>query len=141
MGDFFLQAKYTLARPDVNTGIFFRCVPKAMLDGYECQVNHAILNNDPLQPADAGAGAIFRRQPARIVVGDGTKPTYLTLLASGQQMVTWVNGLQVADFVDSRPPHENPRQGSRLAPGPISLQGHDPQTEATFHSIRVAELR
>lgn len=140
-GDFILKAKYTLARPDVNTGIFFRCVPGAMLDGYECQVNHATLNDDPLQPADAGAGAIFRRAPARIVVGDGTEPTYLTLFASGQQMITWVNGLQVAEFVDSRPPHENPRQGSRNAPGPIALQGHDPTTEAIFHTISLSELR
>ncbi len=140
-GDFILKAKYSLARPDVNTGIFFRCVKDAMLDGYECQVNHATLNDDPLQPADAGAGAIFRRAPARIVVGDGTVPTYLTLMASGQQMVTWVNGLQVAEFVDSRPPNDNPREGSRNAPGPIALQGHDPTTEATFHSISVSELR
>lgn len=140
-GDFVLQAKYSLASPDVNSGIFFRCIRDAMLDGYECQVNHAIMDEDPLRPADAGAGAIFRRQPARIVVGDGTKPTYLTLLASGQQMVTWVNGIQVADFVDSRAPDDNARKGSRLAPGPISLQGHDPSTEATFHRIQVSESR
>jgi hypothetical protein len=140
-GDFVLQAKYSLARPEVNSGVFFRCVRDAMLDGYECQVNHAVLDEDPLRPADAGAGAIFRRQPARIVVGDGTQPTYLTLLASGQQMVTWVNGVQVVDFVDSRAPDDNPRKGSRTAPGPIALQGHDPTTEVTFHRIQVSESR
>lgn len=139
-GNFILQARYTLARPDVNSGIFFRCVPDAMLDGYECQVNHAIIDDDPLRPADAGAGAIFRRQPARIVVGTGTAPSYLTLLANGPHIATWVNGIQVADFTDTREPDENPRRGLRLEPGPISLQAHDSETEVVFHRLEISEL-
>ena len=136
-----LQAQYSLARPEVNSGIFFRCVQGAMLDGYECQVNHAVIDDDPLRPADAGAGAIFRRQPARIVVGDGTQPTFLTLLASGPHMVSLVNGIQVVDFVDERPADDNPRKGLRTAAGPLALQGHDPTTEVTYHAIQVSELR
>lgn len=139
-GNFFLQARYTLAKPEVNSGIFFRCVRDALLDGYECQVNHAITDGDPMRPLDAGAGAIFRRQPARIVVGDGTQPTYLTLLASGTQMVTWVNGVQVADFFDTREPDDNPRRGLRTEAGPIALQGHDATTEVTFHSLKIGEI-
>ena len=140
-GDFFLQARYSLAKPEVNSGIFFRCIPDALLDGYECQVNHAIVDGDPLRPFDAGAGAIFRRQPARIVVGDGTKPTFLTLLASGPQMLTWVNGVQVADFFDTREPDVNPRKGLRTDAGPIALQGHDATTEVTFHRLKIAEIK
>lgn len=140
-GDFLLQAKYSLATPDVNSGIFFRCMEDAMLDGYECQINHAIQDNDPLRPKDGGTGAIFRRRDARIVVGDGTRPTYLTLLASGNQFVTWVNGLLTAEFYDDRPADENPRNGSRLDAGPIAIQGHDPATDITIHDLRIAELR
>ncbi|MCA9134601.1 MAG: DUF1080 domain-containing protein, partial [Planctomycetales bacterium] len=136
-GDFVLQARYTLAKPEVNSGIFFRCIPEAMLDGYECQINHAMADGDPLRPLDAGAGAIFRRQPARLVVGDGTQPTYLTLLAVGPQIVTWVNGIQTADFYDTREPDENPRKGLRTDAGPISLQGHDPSTVVTFHQLQI----
>jgi hypothetical protein len=139
-GDFILQAAYTLAKPEVNSGIFFRCIRDNMLDGYECQVNHAIEENDPLVPGDAGAGAIFRRQPARIVVGDGTSKTYLTILANGPQIMTWVNGLAVADFYDSREPNENPRRGLRTEAGPISIQAHDPTTEVVYHELRVTEL-
>ena len=139
-GNFFLQAQYSLAKPEVNSGIFFRCVPEGMLDGYECQVNHAMVEGDPLRPQDAGAGAIFRRQPARIVVGDGTQPTYLTLLATGPQMLTWVNGIQVADFYDTRQPDDNPRKGLRTAAGPIALQGHDPGTEVIFHRLQIGEI-
>lgn len=140
-GDFLLQAVYSLASPEVNSGIFFRCIEDSMLDGYECQINHSVVSGDPLSPSDAGAGAIFRRKPSRIVVGSGTQPTYLTLLASGKQMVTWVNGLLTADFYDDRPPDVNPRKGSRAEPGPLALQGHDPTTDATFHQLKIAELR
>lgn len=139
-GDFILQASYTLAKPEVNSGIFFRCIRDNMLDGYECQVNHATVDGDPLMPADAGAGAIFRRQPARIVVGDGTTKSFITILANGAQFLTWVNGLQVADFYDSREPDENPRRGLRTDPGPIAIQAHDPGTDVTFHEMRITEL-
>jgi Domain of Unknown Function (DUF1080) len=140
-GDFLLQASYQIAKPEVNSGIFFRCIRDSILDGYECQINHAIKGDDPLQPADAGAGAIFRRQPARLVVGDGTKPTYLTIYARGSQLITWVNGIQVVDFIDTRPADENPRKGLRTAAGPIALQGHDATTEVLFKSIQVTELK
>src|SRR5690606_33992434 len=110
------------------------------LDGYECQVNHAIADDDPLRPLDAGAGAIFRRQSARIVIGDGSQPTYLTLLANGPQFVTWINGVQVVDFYDTREPDENPRKGLRLEAGPIALQGHDATTDVTFQSIAISPL-
>jgi Domain of Unknown Function (DUF1080) len=140
-GDFMLQATYKLAKPEVNSGIFFRCIRETILDGYECQLNHAIVEEDPLRPADAGAGAIFRRQPARVVVGNGSTPTYISLFASGPQMLTWVNGIQVVDFVDTRPVDANPRKGLRTEPGPIALQGHDPTTDVTFTSIKITELK
>lgn len=140
-GDFWLQAKYSLGSPEVNSGIFFRCIADSMLDGYECQVNHATIGNDPLAPKDAGAGAIFRRKAARIVVGDGTSPTYISLLASGPHFVTWVNGILTTEFTDDRPADANPRKGTRLEAGPIALQGHDPTTDIIFHQLKVSSLR
>ncbi len=139
--DFMLQACYQIAKPEVNSGIFFRCVRDAILDGYECQVNHAIKGDDPLQPADGGAGAIFRRQTARIVLGNGEQPTYVTIYARGPQILTWVNGVQMVDFVDNRPVDDNPRKGLRTAAGPIALQGHDATTDALFRSLQIVELR
>ncbi len=138
--DFFLRASYTLAQPEVNSGIFFRCIRDNMLDGYECQVNHAVEEGDPMRPADAGAGAIFRRQAARVVVGDGTSKTFMSILVSGPQIVTWVNGLPICDFTDTREPDENPRRGLRTDAGPISLQSHDPKSDVTFHSLEVTDL-
>ncbi|GAB5403486.1 MAG: DUF1080 domain-containing protein [Aureliella sp.] len=139
-GDFWLQAKYSLATPDVNSGIFFRCIRESMLDGYECQVNHSMKDGDPETPGDGGAGAIFRRQNARAVISDGTSPTHVSVLASGNQISTWINGVQVVDFLDTRKLDANPRRGLRTEPGPISLQGHDPTTKAVYHSIQVSSL-
>jgi Domain of Unknown Function (DUF1080) len=140
-GDFWLQARYSLATPEVNSGIFFRCIEDSMLDGYECQINHAVKGNDPLAPRDAGAGAIFRRKDARLVVGEGVQPTYLSLLVTGNQIVTWINGIIVTEFTDDRMPDLNPRKGKRLEAGPIALQGHDPTTDITFEKIEITTLR
>lgn len=139
-GNFWLNAKYTLATPDVNSGLFFRCVRDAMLDGYECQVNHSVENGNAAIPADGGAGAIFRRQNARAVIGDGTQPTHVSLLANEDQILTWVNGVQVVDFSDTRKEDANPRRGLRTDPGPIAIQGHDPSTELVYHSITISPL-
>lgn len=138
--DFVLQATYELANPEVNSGIFFRCIPGNMLDGYECQLNHAFEDGHRGMPKDFGAGGIFRRQPARVVVGDGTEPTFVTIIAQGKQMASWINGLQVVDFNDTRKPDENPRKGSRVEAGTIALQGHDKTTEVTFRAFRVGAI-
>jgi len=139
--NFFLQARYHLAGAETNSGIFFRCLPDVMLDGYECQLNHWVKDNDPTRPMDAGAGAIFRRQAARVVVGDGTQATYVSVLASGPTMATWVNGIPVASFTDDRKEDPNPRRGLSLKAGPISLQAHDAKTDVTFERLSISPLK
>ena len=41
-------------------------------------------------------------------------------------------------WTDTRPAHENPRSGRRLAPGTIMIQGHDPTTNLSFRNLRIA---
>ena len=84
--------------------------------------------------------AIFRRQRARYVNATDEEWFAVTLNAKGNHFASWVNGLQVTDFTDDRKPDPNPRQGRRDEPGHISLQGHDPQTDASFHNLRIAPL-
>ena len=48
---------------------------------------------------------------------------------------------QVVNWQDTRPADQNPRQGKRLEPGHLSLQGHDPTTDLDFRSIRIHPLR
>ena len=136
-GNFTLLATYRLAAPDTNTGIFFRCIPGEEMMGYECQVNDAVKDNNPLTPADAGTGGIFRRQDARIVPGRLDQFNHVVLHVQGPQMAAWVNGLQVSNFYDTREANENPRKGKRTDPGTIMIQGHDPETKAMYKQLAI----
>ncbi len=139
-GDFILQLECITHAPNLNSGVFFRCLPGEKMNGYESQINNGFRDGDRTQPVDCGTGGIFRRQDARRVVADDQKWFYKTLVADGPHVAVWVNGYQVTDWVDTRKPHANPRKGLRLEPGTIMLQGHDPPPDVSFRNLRAAEL-
>lgn len=139
-GDFALQIEVFSNGPQLNSGIFFRSIPGEFTNGYECQIQNGYKDGDRTQPVDCGTGGFYRRQNARRVMADDYTWFPLTLVVSGPHMAAWVNGVQVSDWTDTRPPHDNPRQGLRLAPGTLSLQGHDPTTDLSFRQLRAAEL-
>ncbi|MFM8287416.1 MAG: DUF1080 domain-containing protein [Planctomycetaceae bacterium] len=142
-GDFVLQAQARTNGAGLNSGIFFRAMPgtaEEPSNGYELQIHNAFKNKDRGQPADFGTGGIYRRVPARRVVGDDGVWQTLTLVATGPHMGAWVNGELVTDWIDERKPNDNPRQGLRTRAGHLSLQGHDPTTNLDFRNLRIAEL-
>jgi hypothetical protein len=65
----------------------------------------------------------------------------MTIVAHGNHIATWVNGVQVTDWYDHRPKSDNARTGCRLEGGHISIQGHDPTTNLSFRNLRIAELK
>jgi 3-keto-disaccharide hydrolase len=140
-GDFVMQLECISHKPELNSGVFFRCIPGQLMNGYESQIHNGIKNGDRTQPKDAGTGAIFRRTTARLVVSDDGQWFHKTIVADGPHMAVWVNGFQVTDWTDERMPNENPRQGLRTEPGTIQIQGHDPTTDLSFRNLRIAELR
>ena len=131
-------AAQTLAE-NVNSGLFFRCIPGEDMNGYECQVHHGY-KEDRRRPVDAGMGAIFRRQNAKAVLSDSTEMAYVTIVADGPLISTWVNGVQVVDWEDKREPNANPRKGLRTEAGTIMLQGHDPTCKIRFDSLSICPL-
>ncbi|MCC9641193.1 DUF1080 domain-containing protein [Rhodopirellula sp. JC740] len=137
-GDFVMLADYKMDDPKSNSGLFFRAIPGDEMMGYECQVSNETIDGNPLQPADCGAGGIFRRQDARVVAGEPKRWNSILLVAEGNHFATWVNGVQVTDVVDTRDADENPRRGLRLEPGTIIVQGHDKTTQATYRQISIA---
>ncbi len=139
-GDFVMQLECITHAPELNSGIFFRCIPAAQMMGYECQIHNGYLDGDRNQPADCGTGGIFRRQNAIRVVADDNAWFCQTIIAAGPHMATWVNGRQVCDWTDKRPPDDNPRRGLRLEPGTIMIQGHDPATDISFRHLRAGEM-
>lgn len=149
-GDFILHVEARIydekaiadGRP-ANSGVFFRCMPgtaAAPSNGYEMQIQNDFVEGDRSRPLDFGTGAIYRRERARYVVADNNEWFVETLIAQGPRFATFVNGFQVLDWTDQREPDENPRKGSRLAAGHLSLQGHDPTTDLDFRAIRIHEL-
>lgn len=124
---------------DVNSGLFFRCMPGEDMNGYECQLHHGF-KLDRRRPVDSGTGAIFRRQNAKAVLSDESEKTYVTIVADGPLISTWVNGVQVVDYEDTRAPNDNPRKGLRTEAGTIMLQGHDANCKVRFDSLNICPL-
>ena len=139
-GDFVLQLEAKTNAPKLNSGIFFRCIRGQEMMGYESQIQNSFLNDDRTQVEDCGTGGIFRRRDARTIAADDETWISKTIIADGNHIGVWVNGLQVTDWFDERTEDPNPRRGLRKAPGSIMIQGHDETTDLVFRNIRAAEL-
>ena len=143
--DFMAQLVARTGNPDVNSGLFFRCIPGEMMNGYESQIDHRFEQNAGVarrdRPADHGTGGVFRRAAARYVNADPEQWFAQTLVVTGPHVSVWVNGLQVVDWSDTRNEHANPRRGKRLAAGTLAIQGHDPGTELEVFRFDAIELR
>lgn len=138
--DFVLQFDVRVNGDGLNSGVFFRNLPGQVWQGYESQIHNGFRDGDRAQPADFGTGGFYRRQPARRIVADDRQWFTQTVVVNGPHMAAWVNGYPVSDWTDTRPAHDNPRQGLRLAAGTIALQAHDPTTDLDFRRMRIAEL-
>ncbi|MFN7736076.1 MAG: DUF1080 domain-containing protein [Pirellula sp.] len=134
-----IQATALTLVENVNSGIFFRCIPGEDMNGYECQIHHGF-KEDRRRAVDAGSGSIFRRQNAKAVLSDEGRPAHVTIVADGPVMATWVEGVQVVQWEDTRKPDDNPRKGLRTAAGTIMLQGHDPTTEIEFTRLLLSPI-
>ncbi|HOX00955.1 MAG TPA: DUF1080 domain-containing protein [Candidatus Paceibacterota bacterium] len=139
-GDFIFQLEIISNGTHLNSGVFFRALPGQFWSGYESQIRNQWEGNDRAKPVDFGTGAIYNRQAARRVIPNDREWFQKTIVAHGRHLAVWVNGIMVSDFLDSRPPHENARQGYRAQAGVLSLQGHDPTTDLSFRNLQVVEL-
>jgi len=140
-GDFVLQFDVYSNGDHLNSGVFFRAEPGKFQQGYEDQIRNEWQGDDRMKPVDYGTGAVYNRQPVRKVVSNDREWVTMTLVAHGNHIGSWVNGVLVCDFTDMRlPDEENARKGARTKAGVISLQGHDPTTDLNFRNIRIVEL-
>ncbi len=138
--DFVLQLDgKTGAKGFQNSGIFFRSIPGAFIQGYEIQIFNEWEGNDRTKPKDWGTGAVYRRQAARKVWSNKGEWFTMTIIAHGKHIATWVNGHQTADWIDNRPRHKNPRRGYRPEAGEIIIQAHDKNSLLWFRDIRIDE--
>ncbi len=138
--DFVLQLEIFSNGKHLNSGIFFRNIPGSFTQGYESQIHNGYQEGDRTKPMDFGTGGIYRRQPARRVVADDFTWFTKTLMVHGNHVAVWVDGYQVTDWFDRRPPNENPRRGLRTQPGTLAIQGHDPTTDLSFRKLNIAKI-
>ena len=138
-GDFIFSLQCKTNAKRLNSGVFYRCVPGEIMNGYESQIQNGF-KKDRRKPEDCGTGGIFRRVNARRVNADDEKWFTKTVVATGPHVSVWVNGYQVTDWSDTRKPDANPRRGLRLEKGTFQLQGHDPTTDILMKNIRAKEI-
>ena len=138
--DFVLTLQCKTNADGLNSGVFYRCIPGEVMNGYESQIQNQFKDDDPTQPVDCGTGGIFRRHDARLVAARDQQWFRKTIVTTGPHVSVWVNGFQVSDWTDTRKPDANPRKGYRAEAGTFALQGHDPTTDLLFRDIRVREL-
>jgi Domain of Unknown Function (DUF1080) len=141
--NFVLQLECKVNGDRLNSGIFFRALRdgrNGRSNGYESQIQNGYKNGDRTKPTDSGTGGIYRRQPARRIVAEDGAWFTKTIVADGPHIAVWVDGHQVTDWTDTRPPHNNPREGLRLDKGAIAIQGHDPAVDFSFRNIKAGEL-
>jgi enamine deaminase RidA (YjgF/YER057c/UK114 family) len=137
-GDLVLQLDVRTRVRHANGGVFFRAIPGDFMNGYEAQVFNRGEDGNPARPATWSTGGIDDRQNARRLVSRDGQFFRMTIVARGPHIATWVNGYQQTDWTDTRPAHENPRQGLRVEPGVIQLQAHDPASDLEFRNIAAA---
>ena len=139
--DFLLQFDCKTRGKNLNSGVFFRCLPGEYQAGYEAQIHNGYAGDDRTKPTDFGTGAVYRRVPARKVVSNDNEWFTMTVLAVGPTIRTWVNGEPVVNWTDDRPRDANARKGLRTAAGHLSIQGHDPTTDILFRNLRVLDIK
>jgi hypothetical protein len=137
--DFVFQLEIISNGAHLNSGVFFRAIKGQFWSGYEAQTRNQWQGDDRTKAVDYGTGGIYNRQPARRVVSSDHEWFTMTIAAAGPHLATWVDGVQVTDFTDTRPAAESARQGYRAKAGVVTLQGHDPTTDLSFRNLRIGE--
>jgi enamine deaminase RidA (YjgF/YER057c/UK114 family) len=139
-GDFIIQVQARSRNRHANGGLFLRAIPGNFMNGYEVQIHSRCHDGDPAKPFTYATGGIDDRQDARRLVSRDFEWFTMTAIADGPHLASWVNGVQVTDWTDTRPKDANPRRGLRTEPGVIQLQAHDPETDLEWRRIAVAAL-
>ena len=140
-GDVVLQLQVRTRVRHGNGGVYVRSIPGDFLNGYEAQVYNKAEDGDPARPSVWSTGSIDDRQLARRLVSRDREYFSYTIIAHGRHIATWVNGVQLVDWIDDRPDHDNPRSGRRTKPGTIQLQAHDPGSDLEYRAIFAGELK
>jgi len=113
-GDFTLQLDVLVNGKSLNSGVFFRCLPGEVMNGYESQIH----NGFKTATGQAGRlrhGGIFRRASARKVVADDFH--WFTKTIHAARTLPCGSTLPGDRLDDERKADPNPRNGLRVERG------------------------
>ncbi len=137
--NFMLQIDIFSNGDHLNSGVFFRTPPGVFWKGYEFQVRCQWEGDDRTKAVDFGTGGVYGLCPSRKVVASDREWYNMTEVVNGNHYAAWLNGYQVSDFYDTRPPVKDAdgKSGFVGNAGTINLQGHDPTTDMSFKNINI----
>ena len=143
-GDFALQMKYKQGKPSGQSSLFIRAVPEQENTGYGISLQNLPKRQDREAAVGVDAGAFRNIKDARYTRPPDMQWTYLTVMAVGNQMQTWVNGVPVCVITDIRSVRENVLSTNRKAPflssGTIRLQVPPENTLFEFRNLMVSPI-
>lgn len=143
--NFVFQTEVILNGRGFDAGILFRALDgnaETPAQGYELELNNGAAPDDASQEQVYGTGSLTGLTTVRRQVANDIEWFVPTLIADGPHFAVWINGEQVTDWTDSRPPAENPREGLRTAAGHIGLeaQGKKKKIDLFYQNPRIARL-
>jgi hypothetical protein len=143
--NFVLQMGYRQGMISGQSSLFVRPIPGQENTGYEISLQNFPRRRDRETIAGVDAGSFRQIQNARYVRAQDQQWTYLTVLAAGRQLQTWVNGVPVCEIRDPRKGRENAlrkdiRYDPFLQPGPIRFSVPEDNTLFEFRDLNVSPI-
>ncbi|MDM4764552.1 DUF1080 domain-containing protein [Pelomonas sp. SE-A7] len=123
--------------PKANSGVYFHTLWQEVgwpSKGYEVQVNNS--HSDPSRTGGLWGVADY----PQVTAPDGQWQT-LSIRVEGLRVVTRIDGKLIVDYTqEANPPRKKGLEERLIRSGTFALQGHDPESEVHFRSIKVKLL-
>ena len=134
-----LQMQYFQGNDSGRSSLFIRSLSGREKTGYEISLQNLPKRADR-EAKGVDAGGFPGIKDARYIRLREQQWTYLTVLAMGRQIQTWVNGVPVCEIIDQRRVREDTFLGPFLEPGTIRLSVPPDNSAFQFRRLSVAPM-
>jgi hypothetical protein len=131
-----------LIRPGSNSGIFFHTAFQESgwpTQGFEVQICNDYTDASGYRE-NKKTGSLYGVRNVYKKLAKDNAWFELSMRVSGKRVQTFVNGIEVVNFVEPDPPELANDRGRHLGSGTIAIQAHDPKSEVRFRKIEIREI-